>query len=153
GDELGMYGGGDPDNRRDLPEWATDPTARAQQHPGVAVAGSSIVYARVQKLSSLRRNVPALADGEYRELWRQNGAANPNVLAFSRGSGAGVRIVVVSNGSRNTGTMSIPLHGVADGTRLVDELGDGAPATVTVAAGKLVIDLPARAAAIYRIGP
>ncbi|MGZ3440638.1 MAG: alpha-amylase family glycosyl hydrolase, partial [Polyangia bacterium] len=46
GDELGMYGGGDPDNRHDLPDWAGDPTARAQRHPGVAVAGSSIVYAR-----------------------------------------------------------------------------------------------------------
>jgi len=119
----------------------------------VAVAGSSIVYARVQKLSSLRRSVPALADGEYHELWRQNGAANPNVLAFSRGSGAGLRIVVASNGSRNTGTMSIPVHGIADGTRIVDELGDGAPAAVTITAGKLIVDLPARSAAIYRIGP
>jgi alpha-amylase len=153
GDELGMYGGGDPDNRRDLPAWAGDPVARTQPHPGVAVPGSSIVYARVQKLSSLRRGVPALADGEYHELWRQNGAANPNVLAFSRGGGAGMRIVVVSNGSRNTGTIAIPLHGIADGTTLVDELGDGAPATVTVAAGKLVADLPARSAALYRIGP
>lgn len=153
GDELGMYGGGDPDNRRDLPGWATDAAARAEPHAGVAVAGSSIVYARVQKLSSLRRNVPALADGEYHELWRQNGAQNPNVLAFSRGSGAGLRIVVVGNGSRNTGTMSIPVHGVADGTRLVDDLGDGAPAAVTVTAGKLVVDLPARSAAIYRIAP
>ena len=153
GDELGMYGGGDPDNRRDLPAWASDPTARAQPHPGVAVAGSAIVYARVQKLSSLRRSVPALADGEYRELWRQNGAANPNVLAFSRGSGADLRIVVISNGARNTGTMSIPVHGIADGTTLVDELGDGAPAAVTITGGKLVVDLPARSAAIYRIGP
>ena len=34
GDELGMYGGGDPDNRRDLPAWAGDPAARAQPHPG-----------------------------------------------------------------------------------------------------------------------
>jgi alpha-amylase len=153
GDELGLYGGGDPDNRRDLPDWATDPKQRALRHPGVAVAGSSIVYARVQRLSSLRRSVPALAEGEYHELWRQNGAANPNVLAFSRGSGAGLRIVVVSNGARNTGKMSIPVHGIAEGTTLVDELGDGAPGTVTVVAGRLVLDLPARSAAIYRIGP
>ncbi len=152
GDELGMYGGADPDNRRDLPAWAEDVAARAQPHPGTAVAGSAQVYARVQQLAQLRRSEAAFADGEYHELWRQNGAANPNVLAFSRGRDADVRIVVVSNGARNTGTLHIPLHGIADGTVLVDELGDGAPAQTTVTGGgKLVVDLPARSAAIYRI--
>jgi glycosidase len=153
GDELGLYGGADPDNRRDLPDWATDPIARTRPHPGAAVAGASLVYARVQKLSGLRRAVPAFADGEYQELWRQNGAANPNVLAFSRGRGAGERLVLISNGSRNTGTMSIPAHDLADGTQLVDELGDGAPVKLTIAGGKLTVDLPPRSAAIYRIGP
>ncbi|MGE5186232.1 MAG: alpha-amylase family glycosyl hydrolase [Acidobacteriota bacterium] len=153
GDELGMYGAGDPDNRRDLPAWAMDPAQRAQPHPGAAVAGSQTIYARVQRLAQLRRTVPALADGEYRELWRQNGAANPNVYAFSRGTGAGSRIVVISNGARRTGTLHIPVHGIADGTPLVDELGDGAPQQVAVAGGKLVVDLPARSAAIYRVGP
>ena len=57
GDELGMYGGGDPDNRRDLPAWAMDPAQRAEPHPGTAVAGSAQIYERVQKLSSLRRTV------------------------------------------------------------------------------------------------
>jgi glycosidase len=148
GDELGMYGAGDPDNRRDLPAWAeTDPM---QPHANVAIGG---VYARIQQLSMLRRSVPALADGAYRELWRQNGAANPNVLAFSRGSGDGARIVVANNGAQHTGAMQIPLHDVADGTVLVDELGDGAPTHITVAGGKLAIDLPARSAAIYRVAP
>lgn len=151
--ELGLYGGGDPDNRRDLPAWAEDAAARAQPHPGVAVAGSALVYARVQKLSALRRTVPALADGAYRELWRQNGAANPNVFAFSRGDRAGARIVVVSNGARRSGPLAITVHGLADGTALVDELGDGAPAAITVTGQKIVLDLPARAAAIYRVAP
>ena len=153
GDELGMYGAGDPDNRRDLPAWAGDPVGRTQPHPGSAVAGSASVYARVQKLAALRKTVPVLADGEYRELWRQNGAANPNVLAFSRGRGAGVRVVVVNNGARNSGKVSIPVSDLANATALVDELGDGAPAQVTIANGKLTIDLPARSAAIYRIAP
>jgi glycosidase len=151
GDELGMYGGGDPDNRRDFPAWASDPVERAKPHPGVAVAGADQVYARIKKLSALRRSVPALADGAYRELWRQNGAANPNVLAFSRGSGAGIRIVVANNGAARSGTMRIPVHGIADGTQLVDELDDGAPAQVTITGGRLVVDLPPRGAAIYRL--
>ena len=103
----------------------------------------------MQKLSALRRNVAAFADGEYHELWRQNGG--PNVFAFSRGSGAGIRVVVVGNTAGRTGTVRIPVHGIADGTTLVDELGDGAPAQVTITGGKLGLDLPARSAAIYRI--
>jgi glycosidase len=150
GDELGMYGAGDPDNRRDLPAWAMDPAARAQPHPGEAVAGSDLIYARIQKLAALRRG--ALVDGAYRELWRQNGAAHPNVFAFSRGSGPDLRIVVISNGAAHSGAMHIPLHGIADGSSVVDDLGDGAPAAVTVAGGDLVVDLPARSAAIYRLG-
>ena len=150
GDELGMYGAGDPDNRRDLPAWAEDPAARGQAHPGAAIAGSDVVFARVQKLAALRTSVPALAGGEYHELWRQNGAANPNVYAFSRGHGAGMRIVVIANGAAHS-RVAIPVHGVADGTVLVDELGDGAPAQVMVSGGKLALDLPARSGAIYRL--
>jgi glycosidase len=149
GDELGMYGGGDPDNRRDLPAWAEDAAARAQPHPGVAVAGSDVVFARVQKLAALRTSVAAFADGEYHELWRQNGASHPNVYAFSRGTGAGMRIVVIANGATHS-VVQLPVH-LADGVRLVDELGDGAPAQVTVSGGALALDLPARSAAIYRL--
>jgi glycosidase len=148
GDELGMYGAGDPDNRRDLPAWAEDATARGQAHPGTTVAGSDVVFARVQKLAAMRTTVPALATGEYHELWRQNGAQNPNVYAFSRGSGAGIRIVVIANGAAHS-RVTIPVH-LDDGTQLVDDLGDGAPAQVTVTGGAIVLDLPSRSAAIFR---
>lgn len=151
GDEIGMYGGADPDNRRDLPAWAMDAAARAQPHPGEAVAGSQIVFERVQALSMLRRAIPALANGEYRELWRQNGASNPNVFAFSRGQGAGLTLVLVNDGTLHTGTMHIPVHDLADGNELVDALGDGAPPQLTVDNGDLVIDLPGLSAAIYRV--
>jgi alpha-amylase len=151
GDEIGMYGAGDPDNRRDFPTWATDTAQRAQPHPGVATAGSDVIYARIQKLIGLRKSVPALADGAYKELWRQNGAGNPNVFAFSRGSDAGIRIVVANNGAARSGTMHIPVHGIPDGTKLVDELGDGAPPQVVISGGVLVVDLPPRGAAIYRL--
>jgi hypothetical protein len=40
-----------------------------------------------------------------------------------------------------------------DGTTLVDELGDGAPASVTIEDGMLAIEMPPLAAAIYRIAP
>jgi hypothetical protein len=78
----------------------------------------------------------------------QNGGRN--VYVFSRGNGAG--IVVVDTAGR-TGPMRIPVHGIADGTTLVDELGDGAPAQVVITGGVLAVDLPTRSAAIYRIAP
>lgn len=151
GDEIGMYGGADPDNRRDFPAWATDATQRSQPHPGEAVAGSDIVFARAQKLAQLRTSTQALIDGAYRELWRQNGGNNPNVFAFARGTGTDARLVVISNGSDPSGTIHIPVPAdvVAANTTLVDVLGDGAPATTTLVGGDLVVDLPGRSAAIY----
>ena len=138
GDELAMYGGADPDNRRDLP--ATTPTTRGE------------VFAHIKKLTALRTTVPALAEGEYHELWRQNGAGNPNVYAFSRGTGNDARIVVVNNGASAV-TTQIPVSTFPANTALVDELDDGAPSNPTLAGGKLAIPLPARSAAIYRRGP
>lgn len=150
GDELGMYGGEDPDNRRDLPAWAGDPAERMRPHRGEALGG---VYSRVQRLARLRTTVPALADGEYRELWRQNGAGHANVLAFARGRGGGVRIVIANNADART-TLQIPVPAdVPTGTRLVDELGDGAPGSLVVTGGRLSIDLPAKSAAIYGVAP
>jgi glycosidase len=151
GDELGMYGGADPDNRRDLPAWAMDPAARAQPHPGEAIAGSDLVFARVKLLAHLRTTDAALATGAYHELWRQNGAANPNVYAFERGAGDDELVVVIGNGARATGTVHIPAHDLPDGTVLTDELGDGAPAQLAITGGALAVDLPARSAAIYRV--
>lgn len=155
GDELGLYGGGDPDNRRDLPGWATNPGARAAPHPGEAVAGSVQVFDRVAKLARLRTGTPMLADGAYRELWRQNGPQNPNVFAFARGTGPDARIVVVSNGAARSGTVRIPIPAAVmpDGTNLEDLLGDGGPGSIAISGGQLAIDLPGMSAAIYRRRP
>jgi glycosidase len=155
GDEVGLYGGPDPDNRRDMPSWASDPVARAQPHPGVAVAGSDRIFTRVARLAQLRTTTPALISGAYRELWRQNGAAHPNVLAFARGTGTEARIVVVSNGAAPSGPMHIPVPAAVlpSGTTLMDELGDGAPATTTITGGQLTVNLPGKSAAIYRVAP
>lgn len=155
GDELGLYGGADPDNRRDIPGWVTDAGARAVRHPGDAVPGADQIFARVSALARMRTTTPALVDGAYRELWRQNGNNHPNVFAFARGTGPGARVVVVSNGAANTGTMRIPIPAAIfpDKTALRDDLGDGAPPTATITGGALVVDLPGKSAAIYRAAP
>jgi hypothetical protein len=109
----------------------------------------SAVFARVQQLATMRHTVAAFSDGEYHELWRQNGGQN--VLAFSRGTGAGMRVVAICNQAQPCGAIHVPVAALADGTQLVDELGDGAPAQVTIANGALPLALPAKSAAIYRV--
>jgi glycosidase len=149
GDELAMYGGPDPDNRRMLPAWATDPAQRAQPHAADAAGDSSQMFARVQRLTRLRASEPALADGDYRELWRPNGGQE--VFAFARGTGTDQRIVAICNQATPC-NVQVPVHGLADGMSLLDELGDGAPA-VAIAGGKLPLQLAPRSAAIYRPAP
>jgi glycosidase len=142
GDELGLYGAGDPDNRRDFPAWAFAQDGRGMTHPTQAVATAQTTFALVQKLAALRAQLQPLRRGDYRELWRQNGAANPNVFAFSRDD----VIVVINAGT--AATLSIPVR-AADGT-LADQLQEGAPAQAMVAGGHLQLALPAQTAAIYR---
>ena len=139
GDELGMLGGADPDNRRDLPSWAFDPIARAHAHPGEALAGSDVIFARVQRLAQLRTTVRALATGGYREL------ARDPIYVFERGDGADRRIIAIGSGAARV-AIDVP-----DGTRLIDDLGDAPSLTVEKHAVSLA--LPTWRAAIYRITP
>ncbi|HEY1547362.1 MAG TPA: alpha-amylase family glycosyl hydrolase [Kofleriaceae bacterium] len=141
GDELGMLGGADPDNRRDLPAWAMDPAQRAKPHPGEAIA-SDVIFARVTKLAHLRTSVPALATGAYREL------ARDPIYVFERGADRARRVIAVDGGAGVPRDIAIDLP---DGTMLVDELGE-APA-VTIANGRISLALAPRQAAIYRIAP
>jgi alpha-amylase len=141
GDELGMLGGADPDNRRDLPAWAMDPAQRAKPHPGEAVA-SDAIFDRVTKLAHLRTSVAALATGAYREL------ARDPIYAFERGDDRARRVIAIDGGAGVPRDIAIDLP---DGTMLVDELGGATP--ITVANGRIALALAPRQAAIYRIAP
>ncbi|MDF1564119.1 MAG: alpha-amylase family glycosyl hydrolase [Deltaproteobacteria bacterium] len=81
GDEIGLPGAGDPDNRRMMP---TDPGPRGGQ-----LLGS------VQQLGQLRRETPALRLGERRTLWidgdfwvqvRDAGGSSVAIVALNRGA-------------------------------------------------------------------
>lgn len=157
GDEIGLYGGGDPDNRRDMPKWAFTDEGRSTAHPGLAVGKSRATFDALRKLLEVRRATPALYDGGYAELWRPNGG-RANVLAFVRATATSRVLVVLNAGER--ASLSIPLQtnaalgpaereAFADGRALDDALGFGAPASLTPANGALRIDVPARTAAIY----
>ncbi len=145
GEELGVFGGGDPDNRRDLPAWAFTREGRSAPHAAEALP-SQAVFERVQTLVSLRRTEPALADGEYKELWRQNGGAN--VFAWARNAGRSHVIAAVNNG---TAAASVDVRAPTwfdPARRYEDALGEGA--TLAPAAdGRLRLTLPAKSSAVF----
>jgi glycosidase len=149
GDEVGMYGGADPDNRRFLPAWVFNPRERQADRPGF-IERPNLVFDATQRLAQLRRRLPALRRGSYRELWRQNGPSNNNVWAFIRQDGAEAAVVVFNNGQRPTdGTVPLSVASAfADGERLVDVLGIARVADVTVSGGVARVALPAQSAVV-----
>ena len=90
GDELGAA---QDDNRQDFPSWAFDPGARSGAKEGF-VGDPGVNFAHVAALARLRRELPALHDGHYVELWRPDGGAD--VWAFYRRAGES-RVIVVFN--------------------------------------------------------
>lgn len=161
GDEIGMYGGTDPDNRRDMPDWAWTSTDRVDGGEGF-LPNPQETFSYVQKLISIRQNNPALHSGYYAEMWRQNGQQNSDVYAFFRGRGNNRIIVVINNGTLPSGSISIPIQAntsieegdraaLNDGAVLEDLLETGAPSTLTVNNSTVNVELPAKRMGIYRL--
>jgi len=133
GDEIGLEGGPDPDNRRcmswDEHNWDTD------------------LRVYCQKLISLRRTAPALQYGGYQDLYAEGG-----VIAFQRQSAKQRLIVIGCRGPEEIAGVAIPAWqgGLRDGTRLVDRLSgaehfveDGAihPGTLTRGAALMLEEI------------
>ncbi len=120
GDEIGLAGEGDPDNRRVMP-W----TGLSDQQKSV--------LAHVQKVSGLRKQYPAL-----RSEARQTLYVDDERYVFLRGTGA-QRVLVVLRRGGSIANLSIPMSGVvADGTPLQDLMRNK---TWTVSNGSLSISL------------
>jgi len=106
GDEIGLTGGPDPDNRRamiwDQTQWNTD------------------LHDYVARCTMLRRHNSALRRGDYTRLYSADG-----VLAFGRRDNIQTVISVINNGS-STFAGSIPLRDYAqEGLRFEDALNGG----------------------------
>ncbi|MEB3212101.1 MAG: alpha-amylase family glycosyl hydrolase [Leptolyngbyaceae bacterium] len=162
GNELGMYGGADPDNRRDMPEWAWTAEGRSGSGgSGEFLPNPQGTFSYVQKLIDVRQENAALHSGYYAELWRQNGSQNPDVYAFFRGLGENRVVVVVNNGALPSGPITIPIQAntalepgdraaLGSGAVLEELLGIEAPTILTVGDNGLTVDLPAKTIGIYR---
>ena len=152
GDELGLYGNPDPDNRHDMPAWAWSAQGRGQAAPGFAVGTPQNQYAFTQKLIQLHKANAPLMDGDYKEIWRPNGNTQLNLLAFLRRLGNDRILTVLNGNGTGTTTVTIPIasdDGLAEGTVLTEALGAGAPASVTVVGGSITLSLPPNTPALY----
>ncbi len=90
GDEIGMRGGEDPDNRRDFPGgWKED--ARNAFEASGRTAEEQDIWSYVQKLLALRAKTEALRNGKLTDL-----ALTEKTWAYARGGDA---VIVMNNGS------------------------------------------------------
>jgi glycosidase len=119
GDEIGMAGGGDPDNRRDFPGGWSDDAKNAFTEAG-RTREQQEVFAYVQSLLRLRREHPALRGGRLWHLFSDDSS-----YVFMRESEE-ERVLVVFNNSAQARDLSVPTNdtpaqGVARVTRLFGE--------------------------------
>jgi hypothetical protein len=135
GDEVGVTGSDDPDNRRTYP-WAQEggkPDTALQAHYGA--------------LGALRAATPVLRDGALVAL--QSDDAN-GTLAYGRKSGTQAAIIAIDKGSVGQ-TVSIPTAGfVADGTvfRAAYGVGNDSGGTFTATGGAVHVPLAALSALV-----
>ena len=143
GDEIGMPGGGDPDNRRDFPGgWIGDSNDAFQ--PSGRTREQQEIFAYVQSLLRIRREHGALRRGR---LWHL--ASDESSYVFVRGSEE-ERVVVAFNNSEKTKELRVPLRDTpaekaADIVLLFGE------AKAEVAGSEIHLTLPAQSLSIFAL--
>ena len=132
GDEMGMPGAGDPDNRRMM------------RFGGALSGNEAATLAFSQKLGKARASYAALRKGEWTPpLWSEG-----DFLAYGRVLGDEKAIVLLHMGTgAKTGSLDVGALGLGDGAVLTDVLGDGG--TQTVSGGKLPFTMNGRSASIF----
>jgi glycosidase len=142
GDEIGLPGGNDPDNRRDFPGgWPGD--ARDAFSAAGRTPEEDAVFQHVRRLTRLRAQHEALRRGALVQL-----LADEQVYAFARKSEASSAVVILNNAARPAEVdVDVRAAGLPDGTRLADGLG--ALPAAAVRGGRLRAALPPRSAGVY----
>ncbi|MBI4606693.1 MAG: cyclomaltodextrinase N-terminal domain-containing protein [Planctomycetes bacterium] len=142
GDEIGLRGGGDPDNRRDFPGgWPGDP--RSAFEAAGRTAEEEEILGHLRKLARLRAALEPLRRGSTVNLY-----AGESLYAFARATEGEAAVVLLSSGERPR-EADIPLGPLrlAAGAALEDRLGAAPPARVE--AGRLRASVPAVGGAVY----
>jgi glycosidase/fibronectin type 3 domain-containing protein len=128
GDEVGMTGADDPDDRR------TYPWADLGGNPDTAL------FAHYQALAALRKQNAALTSGDFRVLLADDAA---NTVVYGRATGSRAAIVAI-NRNNTPQTLTIPVDGyLPNGTSLarVYGVGNSAGGSVGVVNGEVRVTL------------
>jgi neopullulanase len=141
GDEIGMPGADDPENRHDFPGGWKEDSRNAFEASG-RTAQEAAVFNRVRKLTALRAKFEPLRRGEMIDL-----AVTKQIWIYARqiGTGASTQsvIVAINNGSDNA---EVPVRFGADAD-LHSQLG--VTENLRFQGGAAVVHLPAHSAEIY----
>lgn len=139
GDEVGVTGADDPDDRRTYP-WAD-----------LGGQPDTELFAHYQRLAQVRSADPALRQGDFRVLLADDGAGT---VAYGRATGTAAGLVLL-NPSDERRELRVPVAGyLADGTELTVRIGVGVHlgTTVRVADGAITLALPALGGAYLASG-
>ena len=143
GDEIGMPGGGDPDNRRDFPGGWPEDTNNGFTQAG-RTGEQQEVFSYVRELLRIRREHVALRGGQ---LWHL--ASDESAYVFLRESEE-ERVVVAFNNSDRAGELQISLKGTPmQNAAALSRLLGGAKAELT--RSELHISMPAQSLSIFSV--
>jgi neopullulanase len=140
GDEIGMSGGGDPDNRHDFPGGWREDSKNAFSESG-RTAEQQQVFSFVQNLLRVRRDHPALSEGRQWNL-----LSDASAIVFLRESDE-EKVLVAVNFSKSARELHVavtetPAAGTAGSERLI---GDG-----RVDVGReIVVRTPAESVSVF----
>jgi glycosidase len=137
GDEIGMTGGNDPDNRRDFPGGWTDDAENAFD-PGRRSVEQRAIFDYVQKLVTLRKTLNPLRRGKFIDL-----GVTDNTWAFARSTGAETVIVLLNNAADPE---NVRITYMPDGD-FSGQLGN--VATLSIRSGEATVQMPAHAGEIF----
>ena len=142
GDEIGLAGGGEPDNRRDFPGGFTGDSRNAFEASG-RTPEEQRLWTDIQTVARFRRQSPALRRGDLVQL-----TVEDQVYAYARRSG-GETVLVVFNNASAPQSVRVPLEplGTPHPVDWAPVLGGG---TVDAEAKRLRLPMPARSVRILR---
>ena len=143
GDEIGMTGGGDPDNRRDFPGGWREDAANAFAEAG-RTREQQEVFAYVQKLLRMRREHPVLSAGK---LWHL--ASDDSSYVFVR-EAEEEQVLVAFNNSAEARELRVQLRDTPAqaATRIAPLFGE---ATAELAGKEIRLNMRAQSLSIFAL--
>jgi glycosidase len=143
GDEIGMPGGGDPDNRRDFPGGFPGDTRNAFTQSG-RTAEEQDVFVYLRDLLHLRSEHPALRHGKQWYL-----GSGQDYFAYARIDGQD-RFMMIFNNADHASEIHLDLSKtpLANATHAQSQVGKQATQPLL---GKLDVNVPARTVLVYAV--